>query len=69
MATIEGAKKNYQNKVAVMPTNYVSGCASFLGVSASQIQNATPVNNYKAKIGPEAANKWERNLKASWGLL
>lgn len=68
MATIASAKKKYQDKVAVMPANYVSGMAGFLGVSASSIQSATPVSNYRQKIGPGAADKWERNLKAAWGI-
>lgn len=68
MATLASAKQKYQDKVAVMPANYVSGVAGFLGVSASAIQGAAPASNYRAKIGPEAANKWERNLKAAWGI-
>lgn len=61
---IAESKQKYANKVAVMPANYVAGMSAFFG---SDVSSSLPAKNYRVKIGPGAADKWERNLKAAFG--
>jgi len=61
---IAESKRKLQNKLRVMPQNYTSAMSQFIGrdVSAS-----IPVANYRAKVTPAVADKWEANLKNAFG--
>lgn len=62
---IAESRKKLENKLRVMPGNYASSMSSFFGrdVSAS-----IPVANYRAKVTPAVAAKWETNLKNAFGV-
>ncbi len=62
---IAASKRKLTNKLRVMPQNYVAAMNEFFGADVS---NSVAVQNYKAKITPAVADKWERNLKAAFGL-
>lgn len=62
---IAESKKKLQNKLRVMPTNYVSGMSGFFGTDVS---GSIPVSNYKVKMTAAVADKWERNLKNAFGV-
>ena len=62
---IAESKRKLQNKLRVMPKNYADSLSQFFG---QDVSNSIPVANYKAKITPAVADKWERNLKNSFGL-
>ena len=61
---IKESKQKLVNKLRVMPANYVSGMSQFFG---QDVGGSIPVANYKAKITPAVADKWERNLKNAFG--
>jgi len=62
---IAESKTKLRNKIRVMPKNYIDGMEGFFGTSVS---GSIPVANYKAKVKPGMEDKWERNLKNSFGL-
>ena len=62
---IAESKKKLSNKLRVMPANYVSGMSGFFGTDVS---SSMPVANYKVKMTPAVADKWERNLKNAFGI-
>lgn len=62
---IAESKRKLQNKLRVMPTNYTLGMSQFFG---QDVSSSVAVANYKAKVTPAVADKWERNLKAAFGL-
>ncbi len=62
---IRESKMKLQNKLRVMPANYVAGMSAFIGADVS---GSIPVANYKAKVTPAVADKWERNLKNAFGV-
>ena len=62
---IAESKRKLSNKLRVMPGNYESAMTQFFGVSVS---GSIPVADYKAKMTPAVADKWERNLKAAFGI-
>lgn len=68
MATIASAKASYAEKLKVMPANYVTGVARFLGVSEGAISGKSPVIAYKDRVKPGLENKWEAGVKARWGV-
>ena len=61
---IAESKRKLQNKLRVMPENYVSSMSQFFG---KDVSGSIPVANYKAKVTPATADKWERNLKNAFG--
>ena len=61
---IAESKRKLQNKLRVMPGNYTSAMTQFFG---KDVSGSIPVANYKAKIGPATADKWETNLKNAFG--
>ncbi len=61
---IAESKRKLQNKLRVMPENYTNAMSQFIG---KDVSNSIPVANYKAKITPAVADKWERNLKNAFG--
>lgn len=63
--SIAESKRKLSNKLRVMPANYVSGMSAFFG---SDVSGSIPVANYRAKVTPAIADKWERNLKNAFGL-
>jgi len=63
--TIKESKAKLTNKLRVMPANYVTGMSGFFG---SDVSNSIPVANYKVKMTPAVADRWERNLKTAFGL-
>jgi len=62
---IAESKRKLANKLRVMPANYETSMSQFFGVS---VGNSVPVANYKAKVTPAIADKWEKNLKNAFGL-
>lgn len=62
---IAESKKKLQNKLRVMPGNYASSMSQFFGADVS---GSVPVSNYRAKVTPAVADKWERNLKNAFGI-
>lgn len=62
---ITESKKKLTNKLRVMPKNYTDSMGTFFG---QDVSGSIPVANYKAKITPAIADKWERNLKNAFGL-
>ncbi len=62
---IAESKRKLQNKLRVMPGNYTESMNQFFG---SNVSGSIPVANYKAKITPAVADKWERNLKNAFGV-
>ena len=69
MATIASAKRKLSDKIEVMPRNYFEGVASFLGTTASAIEGSVPGEAYQEKItDPTLVDRWERNLKAAFGV-
>ena len=62
---IAESKRKLSNKLRVMPGNYTDAMHAFFGVDVS---GSIPVANYKAKITPAVADKWEKNLKNAFGL-
>jgi len=61
---IAESKRKLVNKLRVMPANYTAAMGEFFG---KDVSGSIPVANYKAKIGPAVADKWERNLKNAFG--
>ena len=61
---IAESKRKLQNKLRVMPKNYTDGMSAFIGTDVSA---SIPVANYKVKMTPAVADKWERNLKNAFG--
>jgi len=59
------SKRKLQNKLRVMPANYETSMSQFFGQA---VGGSIPVANYKAKVTPAVADKWERNLKNAFGL-
>jgi len=62
---IAESKRKLVNRLRVMPSNYTTAMSSFFG---SDVSGSIPVANYKAKITPAVADKWERNLKNAFGV-
>ena len=62
---IAESKRKLSNKLRVMPKNYTDAMNQFFG---QDVSGSVAVANYKAKITPAVADKWERNLKAAFGL-
>ena len=62
---IAESKRKLVNKLRVMPKNYVDSMSGFFGTDVS---GSIPVANYKAKITPAIADKWEKNLRNAFGL-
>lgn len=62
---IAESKRKLQNKLRVMPANYTAAMSQFIGTDVS---GSIPVANYKAKVTPAVADKWERNLKNAFGV-
>ena len=62
---IAESKRKLVNKLRVMPANYESSMSAFFGQS---IAGSIPNANYKAKVTPAVADKWEKNLKNAFGL-
>ena len=61
---IAESKRKLQNKLRVMPENYTNAMSQFIG---KDVSGSIPVANYKAKVTPAVADKWERNLKNAFG--
>jgi len=59
------SKAKLVNKLRVMPENYSKSMSQFLGADVSR---SIPVANYKAKVTPAVADKWETNLKNAFGI-
>lgn len=59
------SKQKLTNKLRVMPANYTAAMSQFLG---QDVSGSIPVANYKAKVTPAIADKWERNLKNAFGI-
>ena len=62
---IAQSKAKLALKLKVMPKNYVEGMTAFFGTS---VAGSIPVASYNAKVKPGMEDKWERNLKNSFGL-
>lgn len=62
---IAESKRKLQNKLRVMPQNYSASMTQFLG---QDVSGSIPVANYKAKVTPAVADKWERNFKNAFGV-
>ena len=62
---IAESKRKLQNKIRVMPENYVRGVSQWLG---KDVSGSIPVASYKAKINPAMADKWEANVKNAFGV-
>jgi len=62
---IAESKRKLTNKLRVMPGNYTTAMSGFFG---KDVSGSIPVANYKAKIGPATADKWETNLKNAFGV-
>ena len=62
---ITESKRKLQNKLRVMPDNYEKAMSQFFGKS---VANSTPVADYKTKMVPAVADKWETNLKNAFGV-
>jgi len=61
---IAESKRKLQNKLRVMPQNYVNAMSAFIG---KDVSGSIPVANYRAKVTPAVADKWETNLKNAFG--
>ena len=61
---IAESKRKLQNKLRVMPANYITAMSQFFG---KDISGSIPAANYKAKVTPAVADKWETNLKNAFG--
>jgi len=72
MVTIEIAKKHYIEgvRIAAELNKYCKDIASFLGTTCDVIANSPPVKHWLefARNVDRYADKWERNLKAAFGL-
>lgn len=68
MATIDTAKRKYARRVPLMKTNYQASMERFLGQSAGALNRSIPVVNYGDVIKSGVEDKWERNLKAAFGV-
>lgn len=73
---ISAAKTNYINKMtaAYNGDHYATAMAEFLGVDKSRIEASGPVKNWKDKFDTDTdrsarADKWEKNLKAAFGIV
>lgn len=62
---IAESKTKLRNKIRIMPKNYIDAMGLFFGTS---VAGSIPVANYKAKVKPGMEDKWETNLKNSFGL-
>lgn len=65
MAKIDEAKQKLLRKIPQMPQNYTDSMSDFFG---QDVSNSTPVQAYKAKVTPDMADRWERNLKKRYGI-
>ena len=61
---IAESKRKLQNKLRIMPENYTKSMSEFIG---KDVSGSIPVANYKAKVTPAVADKWERNLRNAFG--
>ena len=61
---IAESKRKLQNKLRVMPQNYAASMSQFIG---RDVSGSIPVANYRAKVTPAVADKWETNLKNAFG--
>lgn len=61
---IAESKRKLQNMLRVMPTRYTDAMSGFFG---KDVSGSIPVANYKAKVTPAVADKWEKNLKDAFG--
>lgn len=61
---IAESKRKLQNKLRVMPQNYTNAMSQFIG---RDVSGSIPVANYRAKVTPAVADKWEANLKNAFG--
>ena len=61
---IAESKRKLINKLRVMPENYTRAMGEFIG---KDVSGSIPVANYKAKVTPAVADKWERNLRNAFG--
>ena len=66
--TIATAKLSYREKLAVMPTNYIKGVASFLGTTEAHVRGRSPAQSYLAVVKPGLEDRWEAGIKARWGV-
>jgi len=62
--SIAESKRKLQNKLRVMPQNYTNAMSQFIG---KDVSGSIPVANYRAKVTPAVADKWEANLKNAFG--
>jgi len=62
---IKESKAKLSNRLRVMPKNYTDGMSAFFGTDVS---GSIPVGNYKIKMVPAVADKWERNLRNAFGV-
>ena len=62
---IAESKAKLRVKLAVMPKNYNASMSGFFGTDVS---GSAPARSYAVKIKPGMEDKWERNLKAAFGL-
>lgn len=70
MAKIDTAKTKYKNKIraARAANKYAKGMARFFGVDVARITGSTPVEDWNSFDVDTAADTWEKNLKAAFGL-
>jgi len=68
MATIATAKRRYAAKVPAMGANFQASMERFLGVGSGRLSSSTPVVNYRDAIKSGVEDKWERNLRAAFGV-
>ena len=61
---IAESKRKLQNALRSMPANYTAAMSQFIG---RDVSGSVPVSNYKVKITPAVADKWEANLKRAFG--
>ena len=62
---IRESKQKLQNSLKTMPAHYAEGMSGFFG---QDVSNSPAVANYRAKITPATADRWEKNLKRAFGL-
>ena len=64
MGIAESTRK-LQNSLRSMPAEYSRSMSEFFG---QDVSGSVAVANYKAKVTPAVADKWERNLKRAFGI-
>ena len=62
---IAESKAKLRNKLTVMPGNYARSMSQFFG---RDVSGSAPVRSYQSKSTPAVADKWETNLKNSFGV-